>query len=424
MSNTLAITSVTSAFAQLVTNAIAEAGISASVRLEPPDPQQGLQKALVNLFLYEIGPGAAFRANDAPFRDARGELIHPSVLPLNLRYLLTVYGKGATASGGNQLEAQHLLAHVMSYVNDNAALTRALVRDGIRTYGTGTASLYDPLRRSDLDAQPELVKLTPLPFTPEETSKLWSALNQAYRLSVVYEASVVFVERRRPKKEARPVAEVGIHALPTRRAVVASIAPQIAVLPDTLTVEGEGFASEDPVFLRFPFGDFDVTAAAADPAANTTLTNTRIATPLRRVNTALGQAVRAGSIPVQVVHQVRMGLPPAPGQPAPLHRGFESNMAVFALAPRITSAVVVPPAAPEPRRLEVKVEPRIESTQRVALVLGASVVEDVVRPAATDPVPPTTDTVTFRIPSFAAGTYAARVRVDDAESPSVQVNVT
>ena len=139
MSNPLAITAVTAAFGQLLKKAIGEAGVAgAKVRLEPPDPNLALSDPLLNLFLYQVNAHGPLRSEDARSATGKDELLRPSVLALNLHYLLTAYGKGGTtATGGNQLEAQHLLAHAMSFVNDNSMLTRDHVRDAIDAYSAG-----------------------------------------------------------------------------------------------------------------------------------------------------------------------------------------------------------------------------------------------------------------------------------------------
>ena len=98
------------------------------MRLEAPDPLQETSGPLLNLFLFDVNPHPAFRADD------------PHTLALRLHYLLTSYGKGTKGNGGNQLEAQHVLAHAMSYVHDNAILTRAHVRDAIQAYSAGADS--------------------------------------------------------------------------------------------------------------------------------------------------------------------------------------------------------------------------------------------------------------------------------------------
>jgi hypothetical protein len=420
VSNPLAVTAVTAAFGQLLNKAITESGVAgAKVRLEPPDPNFSLSDPLLNLFLYQVNPQGPMRSDDAPFRNGRGELMRPSVLALNLHYLLTAYGKGGTtATGGNQLEAQHLLAYAMSFVNDNAMLTRDHIREAINAYSSGNQPPYARLSASDLDAQVEVVKLTPLTLTPEEISKLWSALNQSYRLSVAYEASVVLVTRPRPSRAVPPVESVGIHALPLRRPRITSISPQVATLATTLTLRGANFVSRDEVRLRFP--PDDVAAAAVIPPGSA-IRDDEFRVELARVHAQLGQRLRAGPVAMRVLHEIRMGVPPGPGLQPPLHRGFESNVAVFVLAPTITATAVVP----APRRLRVTVDVPIGRLQSVALIFGSAVVEETVRPAPPAPVPDSTVTVSFPIPTalFPAGTYKTQIRVDGAESAPVSVTL-
>jgi hypothetical protein len=425
MSNPLAITAVTAAFGQLLTKAITESGVAgAKVRLEPPDPNFSLSDPLLNLFLYQVNPHGPMRSEDAPFRNHRGELTRPSVLPLNLHYLLTAYGKGGTtATGGNQLEAQHLLAHAMSFVNDNAMLTRDHIREAVNAYSSGSQPPYARLSAADLDGQVELVKLTPMPLTPEEISKLWSALNQSYRLSVAYEASVVLVSRPRPSRFVPPVQTVGIHAVPIRRPRIDSISPQVAALGTTLTIRGANFTARDEVRLRFP--PDDVAAANVIPPGSV-IRDDEFRVELTRVHTQLAQRLRAGPVSVRVLHQLRMGLPPAPEQQPPLHRGFESNVAVFVLAPTITAtAVIQPTAPPTPRTLRVTVDIPVGRLQSVALIFGSALVEEVVRPAPPASVPDSSVNVVFPIPTsrFPAGTYKTQIRVDGAESAPVDVTL-
>lgn len=424
MSNPLAITAVTAAFGQLLKKAISESAVAgAKVRLEPPDPNFALSNPLLNLFLYQVNPHGPLRSEDAPFRNGQGDLVRPSVLALNLHYLLTAYGKGGTtAAGGNQLEAQHLLAHAMSYLNDNSTLTRDHIREAINAYSAGSQPPYARLSASDLDAQVELVKVTQLPITPEEISKLWSALNQSYRLSVAYEASVVLVTRPRPTRAVAKVKTIGIHAIPLRRPRIESISPQTAALGGTLVIAGSNLAATDAVRLRFPAGD----VGAVDVVeTGSVVRNTEIRLALTKVQTELNQQLRAGPVPVQVVHQFRMGLPPAPGQAPPLHRGFESNATVFVLTPTITATTVVPPTGTAPRILRVTVDVPIGRLQTVALVIGSLVIDEVIRPAPPASIPDTSTTAAFAVPParFPPGTYQTHIRIDGAESAPVQVTL-
>ena len=266
------------------------------------------------------------------------------MLALNLHYLLTAYGKGGTtATGGNQLEAQHLLAHAMSFVNDNSMLTRDHVRDAIDAYSGGPQPPYARLSGSDLDGQVELVKLTQLSLTPEEISKLWSALNQSYRLSVAYEASVVLVHA----SEAVPCSPAGPDGAASTRSRSGgrgSIRSRLRsrTLGGTLTITGSNLASRDAVRLRFPPDD----VAAADViAAGSVVRDSELRVEVSRVHARLAQGLRAGPVSVRVLHQIRMGLPPAPGSRR-RSTGVSSRTSRSSFSHRRSPATAVVPPAP------------------------------------------------------------------------------
>jgi Pvc16 N-terminal domain len=395
MSNPLAITAVTAAFAQLLTRALTDTGLSGTgVRLEAPDPLQETSGPLLNLFLFDVNPHPAFRADD------------PRTLALRLHYLLTAYGAGTKGTGGNQLEAQHVLAHAMSYVHDNSMLTRAHVRDAVQAYSAGNDPRYGPLATADLDGDVELVKLTPLPQTPDDVSKLWSALNQSYRLSVAYEASAVLIKRRRTARAAPPVRSAGVYALTLSRPVIEGVAPPSVTVDDQLVLTGRNLRAPE-ARVRFASGD-------ANPAT------TRIAAGEIVVRTLPG-GLRAGPNVVYVVHDVRMGQPPAPGHQPPLHRGFESNAGLFSLIPKITTELT--DANGDPLEIQrgqdfaVAVAPAVGRSQRVALLLGGRALETLVWPAPPASAPDPAATLRFRIPDdHPTGLQLIQLRVDGAES--------
>jgi Pvc16 N-terminal domain len=408
VSNTLAITSVTAAFAQLLTRAITDSGVAgARVRLEPPDPGISLSNPLLNLYLYDVNPHPSFGAAEVPFRSRSGDVVRAPVLALNLHYLITAYGKGQAGSGGNQLEAQHLLGHAMSYVHDNATLTRAHVRQAITAFSGGSQPPYAPLAASDLDAQVELVKLTPLTMTPDEISKLWTAFNQVYRLSVAYEASVVLIQRRRAVKAAPPARSLGLLAVPIRRPRIESLSPQMLTVDDELTIAGRNLSSPEPVRVSFASGD----ARSEDVEVG----------DREILVEKLPAGLLAGPNAVRVVHQVRMGLPDAPGQPPPLHRGQDSNAGLFVLAPKITTPLTDTQGKPikvaRNASFKLQVAPSVRRAQQAALLLGGRVIEPPSRPAPPAPVPDPTNELTFGIPADQpTGLQLIQLRVDGAES--------
>ena len=324
--------------------------------------------------------------------------------PSALRYLVTSYGKGAKGSAGNQLEAQHVLAHAMSYVHDNALLTRTHVREAMHAYAGGNPPIYAALAQADLDAQIELVKLTPLPQSPEEISKLWAALNQTYRLSVAYEATAVLVERRRPAKTAPPVRSTGLYVVPLARPVIEALSPLSLTVDDALVIRGRNLRAPDAL-VRFAGGD-------ADPAT------TKIGEREILVE-QLPDGLRAGPNVVTVVHDIRMGQAPAPGELPPLHRGFESNAGLFTLQPAIRTALPQgnPKTVPRDSELTLTVDPPVGRTQRAALLLGGVALETRVVPEPPASVPDPASELTFHIPSdHPTGVQLIQVRVDGGES--------
>src|SRR4051794_3676079 len=293
----------------------------------------------------------------------------PQTLGLRLHYLLTSYGKGG--SGGNQLEAQHILGHAMSYVHDNSMLTRRHVRDAMTAYSSGHDPRYALLANADLDAEVELVKVTPMHQTPEDVSKLWAALNQSYRLSVAYEASAVLIKRRRTSRAAPPVRTADLYALTLARPVIETVAPSAVTVDDALTLTGRNLFAPD-ARVRFASGD-------ADPA-QTTIGAAEV------VVNKLPAGLRAGPNPAYVVHDVQMGRPPAP------HRGFESNAGLFALNPKITTQLTKANGDPidvgRDSAFDVGVDPPVRRTQRVALLVGGSALETLQWPVPPSPNQP------------------------------------
>ena len=377
MSNPFAIAAVTATLSQLVGRVTEDptlAGVSLTTRaldLARTDSSRQL-----NLFLYDVTPNGAWRNADLPVRSAEGDLVSQPVLALNLHYLLTAYGLN-----NDDVDAHHLLAHAMSLVNDNAVLTRDQIRASIRA--------QPAVGLSDLADQVELVKLSLHPTTIEELFKLWSTFQTQYRLSVAYEATVVLIERPHRPKAALPVHAANLYVLPIRLPLIETADPQILTAGQTLTIRGLNLRG-DVVKVRFGL----VPPVAPDSISDRSLVVT------------LPVGLPAGVNTVQVVHELNIGTPPA------AHRGFESNVAAFILAPRITTP---PPITVERgTTLVLSIEPSVMLSQRVALLVGD---REIALPIPTPGSPPT-GTLNIEIPSdFPTGNFLLRVRVDGAESP-------
>lgn len=137
----------------------------------------------VSLFLFHIEPNGELRNEerfDAPA--AGGIVTRPAeqlkALPLNLRYLITVFRAGNIATA-----------------DFNELITLGQIIQALHAQPT--------LSGSQLTNQ--VVRLTPEPYPMEEMSRIWGLFpNEVYRTSMVYLATPVYVDVA-DRREAPPV---------------------------------------------------------------------------------------------------------------------------------------------------------------------------------------------------------------------------
>ncbi len=206
MSNYLAIATVTAVLRDILQEAASAAVPGATVTTRRPEQVEngGQNKPLVNLFLYQVTPNAAWRNTDieiryrdlqAPENRAKDRVEQRPQVPLNLNYLFSFYGNE------QDLEPQRLLGSAVGALHARPTLSPEAIRRTVQGNGH--------LRRPDLDPQSyldfqveriERVKLTPINFSLEELSKLWSVFFQVpYALSMAYEAAAVLIEPGAPR---------------------------------------------------------------------------------------------------------------------------------------------------------------------------------------------------------------------------------
>ncbi len=200
MSNYLAVATVTAVLRDILQEAAGAAvpGATATTRRPEAVNDGGQNKPVVNIFLYQVAPNAAWRNTDieirhpdpqAPDDRARDRVEKRPQVPINLSYLFSFYGNEL------ELEPQRLLGSVVSAIHAHPRLPPEAIR--------GTVGRERSLRDSDLEfqvAQIEKVKLTPINLSLEELSKLWSVFFQVpYALSVAYEASAVLIDAGAPR---------------------------------------------------------------------------------------------------------------------------------------------------------------------------------------------------------------------------------
>jgi hypothetical protein len=178
MSNALAIATVTRALVQRLSGPVGAAIAGALVVSRRPDSGD-LPDVGVNIYLYRVSTNTAIHTVDLPMRNAPGSPLRRSAAALDLHYLFTFYGDDSA------LDAERLLGVVARELHAGPFLDRVLVAS-VQTGDLAASNLAD---------QPELVRLTPVNFSLEEMSKLWSVfLKTGYILSMSYTASAVLIE--------------------------------------------------------------------------------------------------------------------------------------------------------------------------------------------------------------------------------------
>ena len=410
MSNFLSVAAVTGTLQRVLQNALdAEPSPNAVGGAKVSSARPGsadVTKVGVNLFLYQVVPNAAFRNADTPTRDANGALVQRPRTALNLHYLLTFHGAEKT------LEPQRLLGATVRTVHGGPVLTPAQID------ATRADAQFSYMSDSDISAEIERVKLTPLSLTFDELSRIWAVFPTTdYALSVAYEASVVFIEGTSLPRASQPVAERTVTVFPTGPAAIDAVEALGGgpVLPtSTLALIGRGLQADD---VRVRIAGTEVVPVTVRP--------TVVTVDLVAVAAAPGATLAAGVQGAQVIQPLLLGKPPAP------HPPLESNVAPFVLHPVVAlkgngqpdidvSNQVTDPDGTRRADVAVGVQPPVQPGQRLRLLLdeqpppaGAVALAyafDLDAPAVATPKP------VFAVAGVTGGPYIARVSVDGAET--------
>ena len=402
MSSPLAIAAVTAVLQKFLQNSVAKYGLdgilngTVKVSAEAPDRIENgaASPDRINLFLFQATENQGWRNNDLPTHNANGDRISNPPLALDLSYLLTAYGSA-------DFHAEVLLGHAMSVLHEMPVFTRDAIRAAIPVPPPTT--LPNALTNANLADQIEQIKIVPQVMPVEEISKIWSALQSQYRPTAVYKATVVLIETDKSIRPTLPVRARSIAVIPFQR-------PSIDLIQSQVT-DADPIVADQPILAGYNLVidgrqlRGDTTRVLIDeeeiiPADNN-LSATRIIVPLPAT-------LQPGLHAVQVVHRVDFGT----GFPSDPHRGVESNVAAFVLAPQI----ITPPLnAARNSTLTLNIEPQVGRAQRAALLVGNGTISIPARPTAG---PPTTGSLDFPIPiDFATGPQLLRVQIDGAESP-------
>lgn len=356
----------------------------------PPDGAHEPSAPQLNLFLYQLSRNGALANQEVPGRGANGAAYGHPPLSLNLHFLLTAYGTLTPGDESQQTDdsvAHSLLGSAMRVLHDVAILDEALEdADG------------DQILDLSLQGEYERIKLSLEPLTLEDAAKVWTALNQPFRLSVAYEVSVVQVESRRRQAHPQPVGApfpagprvaVGAAGRPVIEAVRAAQRPgPYAKAGGTLVIEGHDLAG-DPTLAWVDGRDAPGAVTGARPDRVTLVVPDE-------------PALQPGIRSLRLGHGALLGDPPSP------HVGAKSNTAAFVLIPAIDAVELEAGGDPVLRvRGDRLLAPGVEC---VTLVGTRAVPAEDYEPGSN------ARELRLPLPDGAVGGDPVRVRVNGAES--------
>jgi len=200
-------------------------------------PDEGGGDRRVNLFLYKVMEKSELKNLDWQVRADNTSQLVPPPLSLNLYYLMTAYAPNDDETGNST--AHEILGDAMRVFYENAIVPIEHLDEGLE------------------DAR-EQIKIMQTNFDMEELSQVWNTSGEPFRLSVMYEVSVVQLDMltARERAMATRVREIGVPQIkaPFSPPVVGNMDPASGLVGSTVTFSGENLAGWVPyvTILRRP----------------------------------------------------------------------------------------------------------------------------------------------------------------------------
>jgi hypothetical protein len=247
MSNALSISGVTAVLQYCLTRVYTATSALGAVTVTAQTPDvvaanfaKNNTPLLVNVFLHQVTPNAAWRNADLPSLGPDGaKRLRKPTLALDLHYLLTMYAV-------EDLQAEALLGYAAQMLHEYPVLARSEIRAALNAVPSAN-SLSGALATTGLADQIELIKITPSTLGREEVAWIWTALKADYHLSYPIDVGVVLIESPYSISFALPVLSRNIAAQGGQLAGLTASAPG-----DTVIVSGQSLSGASQVALMNP----------------------------------------------------------------------------------------------------------------------------------------------------------------------------
>lgn len=278
MSST-AVYNVTRALRMLLQNELVNVSSSAVVSLLPPGDQLPTATG-VNLYLYRVLE-SPFTKNQPWPGDKTTAGSNMPALGLQLFYLLTPLGtKPDDASFQLGDDAHTMLGTAMLALHENPILNNVHIPPVGASPGFDADTVLPPFLLNSY----EQIKILLAPVDLDQMSKIWSTLNQPYRLSVAYEISLVeLTPTPPPPVNAGIVTSTNAVFIPWQAAQLTALTPPAGPLirvgaggvlnAATLVIEGSGLTMPGQSSVVTVAGQV-VTITGTTPAPHESLTVT------------------------------------------------------------------------------------------------------------------------------------------------------
>jgi len=421
MPSAFALAGVTAVLKDLLNDGIADHDLSpignVMVTALPPDRipvTVADERSQINLFLFQAAPNPALRNMALPSRGATGERLTNPPLALDLRYLVTAYGK-------EEFHADALLGFAMQVLHENPILTRAMINATLKPTLPSGVTLppgLQMLSTSDLGEQIESIKIVPSHLDTEEMSRLWAAMQAKYRPTAAYTVSVVLIESNRVAKAPLPVLQQG----ESGRGPVAGpdLIPAIPTITDISLPNGRTQALLDDLISLTGHDLAGPTGKPADVTVTVRLSNLRTGTRMEipvPVN-ARSESSLQFTLPATPaespagVYGLSLAVVPT-ADPADVRT---TNEVPLAVSPVITGGLgtvartdVDPETGLGTASLDIACSPEVLPAQRATLILGT-------REIPAEDHPAQGGSLHFVATDMAAGSYRVRLRIDGIDS--------
>jgi hypothetical protein len=355
-------------------------GQTVLVTAEPPLEDNSRHR--INLFLYRANESPGDRNSHLPSRDNQGRPLQAPVLSLDLNYAVTVYGD-------SDYQSEYMLGCAMQALHEVPVLNRALIRE-VLSLDTDSDSPLD----SRLFEQMQSIRIRHRNLSEADMSRLWSAFQVPYRLTAFYEVSLVYIESEAPSRMPMPVL-----ARPEPR-VRPSLEPQLPTLVEANPPSGPPGETIILNGISLKGTNMEVEGLPQDRSVDTP-----------PINIPQGD-VSGNSVSFQVPATWPVGfyeLRLSQDNPAGAGRRV-SNRIAFQILPSISvSGISRDPNPPNAVTLQLDIQPALQPSQQVKLLLGTRVFPG---PA----IAAETSSLSFSNLELEPGSYPIRLQVDGISS--------